>query len=141
MSDPRSTYCKKWSTVEGRRRVCTFDKGHEGQCEWDATIAVRARFRDVGPYPDVVQAMKQYATWSVDLPGPNAAIAQAKVQEALMISMVETAAFEREYLTAHGLDPIMATIVAGWIIRAAHPQARLPVEPVQALSVEGDTPD
>lgn len=141
MTDPRSTYCKKWTMVDRQRRVCTFDKGHEGQCEWDSAVAEGAQFRDVGPYPDLVRAMQHYAAWSAGLPGPNVVIARAKVREALLIGMVEMTAFEREYLTAHGMDPIMATIVAGWIIRAAHPEARLPVEPVQALSVEGDTDD
>lgn len=141
MTDPRSTYCKKWSTVDGRRQVCTFPKGHAGQCEWDATIAEGAPFRDVGPYLGADQAMRQFANWSVGLPAPTDEAGVMKVVEATLIAMVESTEFEREYLSAHGVDPILATIIHGWIIRAAHPEARLPVEPVQALSDEGDTPD
>lgn len=141
MTDPRSTYCKKWTMVDGRRRVCTFDKGHGGQCEWDDTIAEGALIRDVGPYADAGQAMKVFAQWTPPSPVSRYVKAVMLVDEAVLIGMVEVSDFERAYLHVHGLEPTMATIVAGWIIRAAHPEARLPVEPVQAPSVEGDTGD
>ncbi len=35
----RRRTCGRWRTIQGWRRVCSYDKGHTGGCEWAERLA------------------------------------------------------------------------------------------------------
>lgn len=145
MSDRRSTICKKWVELDGRRTICGMSRGHEGLCTFDVvTPSDDDGARDRGPFEDVEQAMQQFARWEAGLPSVMSTFDRSAmgVNEALLLAGVVPSDFEREYLQAHGVDPVLGTIIAGWLLRAAeYPslRARRAVTP-DAASVAQDTP-
>lgn len=131
VGDRRSTLCRKWRVFDGRRIPCSFDRGHVNGCSWDFPEPQFDMNRDPGPYGDVAQAMKQYANWSAGMPLPMKDVTTMQILEALLMTGLTPTRFEQEYLAAHGLDPILATIVHGWLLRAAHPYLRRAVSPAE----------
>jgi hypothetical protein len=117
--DRRTTLCRKWRNVAGKRTPCTFDRDHSGPCSWVMTPEIDPD-RGPGPYPDVPTALRQYADW-VDLMPPGTNMTQGAVQivrEALAASNVTPTRFEVSYLEAHTVDPILSVILHGWLLRA-----------------------
>lgn len=139
MTDRRSTTCRKWRVVSGKRTPCALDRDHEGLCSWDVRSA-NSLWQNVGPYEDVVQVMRQFGRWSATMQQPHAKGGPIAVMEGAMIAAVRITPFEAEYLATHGVDPVLGTIIAGMLIRAAHPGVRLPVEPVDGAPGKSDTP-
>ncbi len=79
--------------------------------------------RDVGPYPDVAAALKQFAATTYGIPGSTVDHSRVVIREALMLGRVELGGYTEveyldKYLDLHGADPIMVQIIAGWIVRA-----------------------
>lgn len=77
-----------------------------------------SEIRDNGPFHSPDQAMKQWASWSRNMPLPMADTVNVLLAEVAMMTGVKPTGFEREYLSAAELDPIAAQVVAGWIVRA-----------------------
>lgn len=124
--DRRRTLCKKWVQLDGRRTPCSFAREHEGPHSWDVFYPSDGdEMRDVGPFEDGEQAMRQFANWSAGLLMPEAHSAVLSLMEGALLAGIVATDFEREYITQHGLDPVLATILSGWLIRASHdPSAR-----------------
>jgi hypothetical protein len=116
--DLRRSTCKKWRLIDGRRTPCGLPRDHEGLCTWAFIPPVEDEMANRGPYEDSDAAMQQFANWSHNLPvGLNQASVMM-VNEALLRAGVIPTAFEHEYLTEFGIDPILATILSGWLIHA-----------------------
>jgi hypothetical protein len=79
--------------------------------------------RDNGPYDSAEQAIKQFLAQTHGIPGTPDELSGVVLREALLLAKVDLGAFfELEYMSvflkAAWGDPVMAQIIAGWIIRA-----------------------
>lgn len=79
--------------------------------------------RDIGPYDDADQAMQQFRNWATGLPfGDSEAAGLLLVESAMAITGVNPSTFELRHVSEvvgqMTLDPVLATILHGWIIRA-----------------------
>ncbi len=77
--------------------------------------------RDIGPYRDVHQAMKQFDNWSKGIPQHGSMFGLSErmmIREALLMAGVEPSDFEMDYLADLKPDPLLATIVHGFILKA-----------------------
>lgn len=81
--------------------------------------------RDIGPYETEEQAWMQYLNWSHNMPGPTAFKVQMLLNEALI--GLKPSEFELRYLEESKLDPVLAQIISGLILRAR--LYRLPKDP------------
>jgi hypothetical protein len=80
-----------------------------------------SEIRDNGPFYHADQVMQQFANWSRGMPdaGLNSTeAAHMLLREALLLAGVQPSKLELDYAFAHGLDPALTQIVAGWLIRA-----------------------
>lgn len=79
-------------------------------------------FRDNGPYQSADQAMQQFAAVTFGVPLNTTEKTLMVLNEALLLTNARPSAFESEYLRVfqeeRGLDPLVAQILAGAIIRA-----------------------
>jgi hypothetical protein len=130
--DRRRTVCKKWRNIDGKRTPCSFLRGHAGLCSW----AVKATgdgnpARDVGPFHTADQVMAQFTAWSATMLVPDSQAAMLSLWEGALMAGIVPTPFETEYLDTQGVDPIAATILSGWLLRArlAGPAVVRPVLP------------
>jgi hypothetical protein len=120
--DGRKITCRKWVTIDGKRTSCGKPRYHEDLCTWETVMMTDGSpWADAGPYEDVAQAMKHFATWATDKPVGQTEAARLKVLEAAMLAGIVPTKFEQDYLEASLTDPILATILHGWLLRGAHP--------------------
>lgn len=134
--DRRSTLCKKWVVIEDRRTPCSFFRAHEGPCSWDVIYpSDDSAIRDVGPFQGPDQVMEQFARWSAGMPISQTAAALMLMMEGALLAGLVPTEFERDYIVEHGVDPVLATILSGWLIRTASLKRRAVVRPVDPGSV------
>lgn len=137
--DGRSTTCRKWMVIDGRRTACGKTRFHDDPCSWETVMFTDdSPFRDVGPYLDVAQAMKQYALWSKSMPVGMWRGAAMKIMEAVKLVGITPTAFEQDYVSAALRDPVLAMILRGWLMRAAHPYL-LREQTARSETVKNDT--
>jgi hypothetical protein len=90
-------------------------------------VVMNSEMRDNGPYLDSEQVQIQYANWSTGMKAGGLKVKDIKtllIREALMIAGVEVSEHERAVLVQlAGCTRAQAQVLAGWLIRAAHPQA------------------
>lgn len=78
--------------------------------------------RDIGPYETEEQAWMQFLNWSHGLPGSTAFKVQMLLQESLMLAGIEPTEFELSYLKESAIDPVLAQLISGLLLRARHGQ-------------------
>ncbi len=74
--------------------------------------------RDIGPYESEEQILKQFAATTYGIPGSRKELCGIVLREALLLAGVQPSEFELRHADAHWIDPVMAQILAGWLIRA-----------------------
>lgn len=74
--------------------------------------------RDIGPFRTLVQAMREFTNWSAGIPQQPHSYGPMLIAEAALGAGAKLSDFEIEYLQAHKVDPVLATIIQGAIIRA-----------------------
>lgn len=73
--------------------------------------------RDVGPYKDFEQALRQFADWKTGLPMPDHRSAGLMISETALLLGAQPTEFELDYVGTFGYDPVLATILHGWMMR------------------------
>lgn len=77
--------------------------------------------RDIGPYESTEQVVRQFRNWRVGLPFGDSEAAGLLLIEAAMVTNAAPSQFEQQYLSelagSGNLDPVLATIIHGWLIR------------------------
>lgn len=74
--------------------------------------------RDLGPFADADQAMRQFANWSAGMPISTQDAAKLSLGEGALRAGVRVSGFELEYVNAFAGDPVLATILNAWLLRA-----------------------
>lgn len=79
--------------------------------------------RDIGPYHDAVQVARQFRNWAKGIPMTDSEAAGMLLVEAAMMASVLPSPYELNYISdlagSGKLDPVLATILHAWVIRAA----------------------
>lgn len=128
------------------RAVCREPKDHEPPCGWQASVDAANEYwrfkelpmsrpstesyepsplRNVGPYSSADEILRQYNAAIFGIPADQMTMLRLLdmvTGEALLISDVQPSEFEMDFFRfwaeESGMDPMVAQLMASWIIRA-----------------------